>query len=233
MHTIMKSCCNETVHFLINYIKRKVMDVMKNTIITIGRQFGSGGHEIAKAVADALSIPFYDKEIIIEAAKKSGLNENLFKNSDERTVSSFLYSVALGTYSPVNSMAGIPMMTMNETIFQTQAEVIREFAAKGSCIFVGRCADYILEDNPDCRKIYIYADMPYRIERIQKLYNLDAAKAESTIIKTDKKRANFYNYYTGKKWNAVENYDLCVNSGKLGITGTVELILSYLRLQEV
>lgn len=205
---------------------------MKNTIITIGRQFGSGGHAIAKAVADALSIPFYDKEIIIEAAKKSGLNENLFKNSDEQTVSSFLYSIALGTYSPVNSMAGIPMMTMNETIFQTQTEVIKEFAAKGSCIFVGRCADYILEDNPDCHKIYIYADMPYRIERIQNLYNLDASKAESTIIKTDKKRANFYNYYTGKKWNAVENYDLCVNSGKLGIQGATELILSYFHLQE-
>ncbi len=205
------------------------MNIMtKNTIITIGRQFGSGGHEIAMGLSRALSIPYYDKEIIVAAAKKSGIDENLFKNADERTVSSFLYSIALGAYTPSGSMSGMPMMNMNETIFQIQSKVIQEFAAEGSCVFVGRCADYILKDFPNCCNVFIYADLPYRIDRIQKLYNMNADKAQSAIAKTDKKRASFYNYYTGKKWTSVENYDLCINSANLGVDGSVEMILSYL-----
>lgn len=204
----------------------------QNTIITIGRQFGSGGHEIAKGVADALAIPFYDKEIIVEAAKKSGMNENLFKNAEERTTSSFLYSVALGTYTAMPSLAGMPLMNMNETIFQIQSKVIKDFAAQGSCVFVGRCADYVLRELPACYRVFVYADLPSRMERVQRLYNLDADKAENMIVKTDKKRGSFYNYYTGQRWNAVENYDLCVSSGRLGISGSVEMILSYIRLAQ-
>ncbi len=204
----------------------------QTTIITIGRQFGSGGHEIAKGVAEALSIPFYDKEIIVEAAKKSGLNENLFKKADERTVSSFLYSVALGAYAPATALSGMSMMNMNETIFQIQSNVISELAEKGSCVFVGRCADYVLQDKPNSFHLFVYADLPKRIERVQRIYKLDAEKAEGMIEKTDKKRAHFYNYYTGQKWNAVENYDLCINSAKLGVAGSVETILSYIRLAQ-
>lgn len=200
----------------------------QNTIITIGRQFGSGGHEIAQGLAEQLSISFYDKEIIVEAAKKSGLNENLFKHAEEQTVSSFLYSVALGAYTPANSLTGMPYMNINETIFQEQSKVISDLASRGSCVIVGRCADYILKDRPECYRIFMYADMPARVERIQKLYQLDAKKAEDLIVKTDKKRANFYHYYTGQKWNDLQNYDLCINSAKVGVSGAIETILSYI-----
>lgn len=201
----------------------------EKTIITIGRQFGSGGHEIAAGVAEALSIPLYDKEIIIEAAKKSGMNEALFHKADERTVTSFLYSVAMGAYTPANGFSG---MNMNETIFQTQANVIHELAEKGSCVFVGRCADYVLCDMPDSYHLFVYADLPYRTARVQKLYQLEADKAESLIQKTDKKRANYYNYYTGQRWNAAEHYDFCLNSAKIGVGGCVEAILAYIRLAQ-
>lgn len=204
----------------------------QNTIITIGRQFGSGGHEIAVKVAEALSIPFYDREIIVEAAKKSGLDENLFKHAEERTVSSFLYSVALGAYSTAGNLTGIPMLNMNETIFQVQAKVIKEYAEKGSCVFVGRCADHILKAVPNCHNLFIYADMPAKIKRVQEIYNLSSDKAEELITKTDKKRAGFYNYYSGKKWNDFNHYDLCINSGKLGVDGAVDMILTYIRLAQ-
>ncbi len=200
----------------------------QNPIITIGRQFGSGGHEIAKALADSLAIPFYDKEIIVESAKKTGLDENLFKNAEERTVSSFLYSVALGAYTPAGSLTGLPFMNINETIFQAQSNVIREFAGQGSCVFVGRCADHVLKELPNCLRIFVYADLADRIKRVMSLYSLSESEAEDLITKTDKKRANFYNYYTGKKWNNFQNYDLCLNSGKLSTAGAVKTILSYL-----
>ncbi|MBQ2696177.1 MAG: cytidylate kinase-like family protein [Clostridia bacterium] len=201
----------------------------ENTVITIGRQFGSGGHEIATAVAEALSIPYYDKEIIVEAAKKTGLDENLFKNAEERTMSSFLYSVALGAYSPASNVTGMPFMNLNETIFRAQSKVISDFAEKGSCVFVGRCADHILKDHPACCRIFVYANLKDRIDRIQKLYKLSAGDAEDLINKTDKKRASFYSYYTGQKWHNLQNYDLCLNSAKLGIAGSVEAILAYIR----
>ncbi len=198
-------------------------------IVTIGRQFGSGGHEIAAGVAEALSIPLYDKEIIVEAAKKSGMNEALFHKADERTVTSFLYSIAMGAYTPANAFSG---MNMNETIFQTQANVIEELAQRGSCVFVGRCADYVLREMPEAYHLFVYADLSQRIERVERLYQLDADKAEALIVKTDKKRANYYNYYTGERWNAAEHYDVCLNSGKIGVAGCVEAILAYIRLAQ-
>ncbi len=200
----------------------------QKTIITIGRQFGSGGHEIAKTLAESLAIPFYDKEVIVEAAKKTGLDENLFKNAEERTVSSFLYSVALGAYAPAGSLTGLPFTNLNEMIFQAQSKVIQELANEGSCVFVGRCADHVLKDYPNCFRIFVYADPEARMQRVMDIYKIKEAEAEEMMTKTDKKRASFYHYYTGKKWNNFQNYDLCLNSGKLEIDGAVETILSYI-----
>ena len=199
----------------------------KNTIITIGRQFGSGGHEIAQGIAERLSIPFYDKEIIVEAAKKSGLHENLFKDAEERSVSSFLYAIAMGTYAPMNGLNDMPVMNMNETIFQVQSKVITDFAARGSCVFVGRCADYILRERERSCRVFVYADFKTRIKRIEKLYQLSQSEAENLITKTDKKRGSFYHFYTGRDWHDLQNYDMCINSGQLGVDGAVEMILSY------
>ena len=200
----------------------------KGMVITIGRQFGSGGHEIAKGVADRLAIPFYDKEIIVEAAKKTGLDENLFKEVEERNVSSFLYSIALGAYSTASSLSGMPFMNINETVFQAQSDVIADFADKGPGVFVGRCADHILKEHPALCRVFVYADMEDRIKRIQQLYNLSEGEAEDLITKTDKKRANFYNYYTGLKWNHLQNYDLCLNSAKFGVDGSIDAILAFI-----
>ncbi len=204
----------------------------QNPIITIGRQFGSGGHEIAKMLSKALSIPFYDKEIIVEAAKKSGIDENLFRHAEERTVSSFLYSIALGASTPTG-LTGAPIYNVNEVIYGAQSKAILEFAKEGGGgVFVGRCADYVLRDFENAHHIFVYADLPARTERIAKLYDLTPQKAEDLIVKTDKRRANFYNYYTGARWSAAENYDLCINSAHIGTVGAKDVILSYLNALE-
>jgi len=196
--------------------------MQNQTIITISRQFGSGGREIAKSLSETLSIPFYDKEIITEAAKKSGLHENLFKTAEERPTS-LLYSLATGT---------MPMLDINETVFQIQSKVITELSQNGSCVFVGRCADYVLRSNPNACRFFIYAEPQKRLERIMQVYGLNRKNAEDLMIKTDKKRAGHYNYYTGRKWHAFENYDLCINSSKTGITGATDIILNYLAIHE-
>ncbi len=135
--------------------------------------------------------------------------------------------MALGAYTPANSLTGMPFMNINETIFQEQSKVIVDLASRGSCVIVGRCADYILKEQPECYRFFMYADLPARIERIKKLYDLDDRKAEDLIVKTDKKRGNFYHYYTGKKWNDLKNYDLCLNTAKTGAEGAIETILSF------
>ena len=202
------------------------------TIITIGRQFGSGGHEIAKTLSQTLDIPLYDKELITEAAKKSGLHENLFKNAEERDSFSFLYSVATGAYSVASGMGGSGLIDVHDSVFHAQADAISEFAKRGPCVFVGRAADYVLGDWPNCLRIFIHGDLHVRTERISRLYGLGPKEAGALIQKTDKKRANFYQYYTGQKWSNLQNYDLCLNSSKLGVAGCADTILTYLKQME-
>ena len=204
---------------------------MKKTIITISRQFGSGGREVGEKLAKDLGIPFYDKELIEIAAKESGLCEDLFESQDEKPTNSFLYSLVMDTYSLgyTNSYVNMPI---NHKVFLAQFDAIKKLAEKESCVIVGRCADYALEDDPFAVSVFIKADLDKRIERIKKTFELPENKAADLIQKTDKKRASYYNYYSSKKWGEAKSYDLCIDSGELGIEGAIDLIIKYVELKE-
>lgn len=200
------------------------------TIITIGRQFGSGGKEVGIRVAKELGIPFYDKELLQEAAKKSGLCEKIFENFDERP-KSLLYSIAMDSYmfSLPGTHAGD---SLEQQVYLATYNTIRNLAEQGPCVMIGRCADYALADNPDALNLFIYAPMDVRIKRVAERQNVSAEEARKQIIKTDKRRASYYEYYSSKKWGAVDSYDFCLNSGYLGVSRTVELVLAMVDHKE-
>ena len=200
-------------------------------IITIGRQYGSAGLEIGKKLAEELGVNLYDKEMLKRAAKESGLCEELFETHDEKPTNSFLYSLVMDTYSLGYSSSSYADMPINHKVFLAQFDAIRKIADEGPCVMVGRCADYALEDRKNVINVFIYADMDQRIRRIAQKYDLTDAKAKDIIVKTDKKRASYYNYYTNKDWGDAKGYDLCLNSGKLGVYGTVKVILEYLKVR--
>ena len=211
------------------------MSYMKktNTIITIGRQFGSGGHDIGSKLAEELGIELYDKEMLDRAAKESGICQELFESNDEKPTNSFLYSLVMDTYSFGNGYtSGYLDMPLNHKIFLAQFDAIKGIAKEGPCVLIGRCADYALEDYNNELRVFIRAEMDDRIRRIAKSYDLTDARAKDLIIKTDKKRAGYYNYYSNKKWGEAESYDVCLNSSILGIDGTVEAIKSLIEIKE-
>lgn len=202
-----------------------------NTIITIGRQFGSGGKEIAEKLGESLQIPVYDKEMLAVAAKDSGICQELFESHDEKPTNSFLYSLVMDTYSMGYSPNAYMDMPINHKVFLAQFDAIKKLANEGPCVLVGRCADYALDSYDNCLSVFIHANLDARIRRIARMYDLTDAKAKDLILKTDKKRATYYNYYTNKKWGAAESYELCLDSSKLGIDGATEAILSFLNLR--
>ena len=198
-----------------------------NTIITIGRQYGSAGRQIGRVLAEELGIKCYDKELLERAAKESGLCEELFENHDEKPTNSFLYSLVMDTYSFGYSSAGFTDMPMNHKVFLAQFEAIKKLAAEGPCVMVGRCADYALADNKDCFSVFVHADLDWRINRIAGKYNKTPKEAKDMITKTDKSRASYYNYYTSKKWGDARSYDLCLNTSQISVEDSIELILKY------
>ena len=203
-----------------------------NTIITIGRQFGSGGREIGYMVADKLGIKLYDKEMLQRAAQDSGICEELFESHDEKPSNSFLYSLVMDTYSMGYSGSTYNDMPINHKIFLAQFDAIKKIANEGPCILVGRCADYALEGYPNLLSVFIHADLDARIKRIEKKYDLTDAKAKDLIIKTNKKRASYYNYYTDKRWGDADSYDVCLDSSVLGLEGTAEAIIKLIEVKE-
>lgn len=197
-----------------------------NTIITIGRQFGSGGHEIGRLLAQKLGIPCYDKELIVLAAQKSGMSPEVFSHVDETATNSFLYAVSAGsipgtTYQPPQNLP------LNDKLFITQTDLIRAKAKEGPCVFVGRCADSILADTAPILNVFIRADMPFRVARIMEAEKCSEKAAADMIVKADKKRAKYYNFYTQKRWGDVDSYDLVLNNAKLGAEKAVEIIADY------
>lgn len=203
-----------------------------NTIITIGRQYGSGGREIGQKVAASLGIQCYDKELLDRAAKESGMCQEIFENHDEKPTNSFLYSLVMDTYSVGYSANAFGEMPINHKVFLAQFNAIKKIADEGPCVMVGRCADYALADYPNCVSIFITGNMDAKIKRITRLYDLTDAKAKDIIIKTDKRRSSYYNYYSNKKWGDASSYDLCVNSSILGTDGTAKLIEEFVALKE-
>lgn len=204
---------------------------MDNYIITIGRQFGSGGRSIGEKLSQKLNIPFYDKELISIAAKKSGVSPEVFEGVDEKAANSLLYSLSMGMYSFGSGFSAMGDLPVNDKLYLLQHKIIKEIAEQGSCVIVGRCADYVLKDHPGCIKIFIYADMEYRKQESVKKHGIDPARSEHIINKTDKSRANYYSFYSGQKWGMAENYDLCIDSSKLSEEKIVDLVADYIRIR--
>ena len=203
---------------------------MSNTVITIGREYGSGGRLIGKKLADELGFAFLDKELITMAAQKSGMSPQLFADIDENATNSLLYSLASGAYLMGGRMAPASDMPMTDKLFILQSNIIREEAEKGPCVVVGRCGDYVMEGRKSVYNIFIQAPFEDRVKRAVAEYGLEEKGAADTVRRTDKKRANYYNYYSNRKWGRSSNYHLCVDSSKLGIDGTVQLLTQFIHL---
>ena len=190
-------------------------------IITIGRQLGSGGHYIGEELAKRLSIPFYDKELLFKAAQLSGLDAELFERVDENVrgqISSGLFG-----FRYYFVMDGVPYYggLSGEALFKIQSDAINFLANKSSCLILGRCADYVLRDRHDCFNIFICGDEDDRMERIAEKRGLSMKEARSLILKTDKQRAVYYDFYTGSEWGDAASYHVCINSSVFGLDGTV------------
>ena len=211
------------------------MEKSGNFVVTLGRQFGCGAREIGQLVAKMLGIEYYDKRLLLEAAKSSGVAPAIFEASDERTPKFFssLWSFNLGYYSGALFVGDQPVKEDN--VYQAQSQVMVELAKKGSCVIVGRSADYILRDETQVISIFLHSSMEDRIKRIIKRGDSKTKKeAKEMAIKQNKLRANYYNFYTDKHWGESESYDLSIDSSKLGPEGTAKLIVNYVktRLQQ-
>ena len=205
---------------------------MKNPlIITIGREYGSGGREIGQAVAKALGIAFYDKQIISLAAKKSGLSDEFIANNEQRVRGGLMHNLAAASaYS--GGFFSSQYLPLSESIFISQAQVIRDIAGKESAVIVGRCADYILDGRENTINVFIHAPQDKRVERIMKLHYVDEAAAIKEIQISDKERGNHYFRYTDRKWGKAQNYDICINSALMGIDKTVEMLVEMAKIEE-
>ncbi len=201
-------------------------------VITISRQYGSGGREIGAKLAQKLGVPFYDDELIARAAKESGFAEAAFDNVEKRATNSFLYSIAMGMNAYGNQDIGFTHLSLDDQLYLAQSNIIRKVAQEGPCVIVGRCADYILRDQEDVVNIFIWAGMEARKERVIRLYNVVKNKAEDELLKADKRRANYYNYHANEKWGKAENYHLSLRSDSIGIDHAVEAIIHYLESAE-
>ncbi|MFI3237502.1 MAG: cytidylate kinase-like family protein [Lachnospiraceae bacterium] len=198
-----------------------------NTVITVGRQYGSGGREIGKKVAEELGIPYYDKELLSRVAQESGFCEEMIKAHDERPTNSFLYNIVMDTYSFGYNSTYVDM-PMSQKVFLAQFDTIKSIAKEGPCVIVGRCADYALSDMDHCLNIFIYGQDERKANRISAKYNVTVNEAKDMCRKKDKQRQSYYNYYSSKKWGRADTYDLCIDSGVLGVEGTVAFIKDYI-----
>ena len=205
---------------------------MNKTIITISRQYASGGRQVGERLAKSLNIPFYDKELISMAAKESGFSEKVFENADKQPPNSLLYSLSTGMYNTLGQFDGANNLPLNDKVFLVQYNVIRGLAQKGSCVIVGRCADYILREEAQAIHVFIHSDMQSRIRRAVEEYGMPAERAEAMIQKGDKRRAAYYDFYTGMKWGRVSNYDLTIHSDSVGLDNAAKLIEDYVRMRQ-
>ena len=190
-------------------------------LITIGRQHGSSGREIARLLAEKLNYKCYDKEIVDEAANHSDFSRDLIDAFDEKRMSAFILHA--GGYGLNENFR------LNMQVVSAQFEAMRNIAEKGNCIFVGRCADYILRDHDDLISVFILGDMDERLKCLERRQGLDEVEARKKIKEVDKDRSSFYRYYSDQTWGDAQNYDMCINSSKLGVEGTVQVILDYIK----
>jgi len=202
----------------------------ENFVINVGRQLGSGGKEVGEKLAQRLKIDFFDKELINLASEESGLCVEFFERADEKTQQG-LFGGVFNMRFPFIAEGALPGSNClsNDALFKVQSDVIRKLAAEKSCLFVGRCADYVLRDHPRCINVFISANKEDRIQRLCKRYSFNEVEAEEYMEKGDRKRAEYYNYYSNNTWGAAATYHLCVNSSLLGVEGTVDFIEQFVR----
>ena len=206
--------------------------MMCNLVITIGRECGSAGRLIGQKLAADLGVKCYDKELLTLAAKNSGLCEELFKTHDEKPTSSFLYSLVMDTYSLGYNTSAYMDMPINHKIFLAQFDTIKKLAEEESCVIVGRCADYALADYPNTVSVFICGDEEDKIHHLMERHNVDEAKAKDIMIKTDKRRASYYNYYSSKRWGSCKSYDMCISSSAVGYDGAVDIIKEFAKKKQ-
>lgn len=193
-------------------------------IITIGRQYGSMGRMIGKKLAETLGIPYYDKEILSLAAKNSGICEELIHEHDEKPNQSLLFSI-VSNFRTGNDLSSLQVdLPLNHKIFLAQFDAIKKIAAEGSCVIVGRCADYVLRDNKNAIHIFVYADLETRVKNAAEYLQVDKKEAQRIVQKNDKERNNYYNYFSGRKWGESTHYDLCINTTHLDATTAADMI---------
>lgn len=199
-----------------------------NKVITITRQYGSGGREIGRKLAEAYDVPFYDNEIISRAAKETGFAEAAFERAEDKASNSLLYSIAMGMNVFSNQEVGFSGLSLDDRIFLAQSKVIRNVAEEGPCVIVGKCADYILKDRENVVNLFINATLDFRIKRAIEVDGISQNKSAETVLKKDKSRANYYKYHSGERWDNVLNYDMAIRSDLCGIDGTVACLKAYL-----
>ena len=200
-----------------------------NTIITIARQYGSGGREVGQKLAQLLGVKCYDRDLLSLAAEKSGLSEEALHHAEEKAASSLLYTLVMSS-NMYHSSVDHFNVPINDKLFCVQSEIIREIAEKESCVIVGRCEDYVLAEHPNLVRVFIYADFESRVQRICREHNLSEVDAREKIVKTDKRRSNYYNYYTSHKWGKLDNYDLALATDKIGIDAAARFIADYAKI---
>ena len=192
---------------------------MKNTIICISREFGSGGREIGRKVAKALDIPFYDRAIIDQTAEATGLSAEFIEQEEQRFNNSMLFNLSMGGH--VVTASGV---AFSNRVFEAESQIVRDLAEKGSCVIVGRCADYVLRENPNLFSVFICADLPFRVNRVVEWDQIPAERAKKLIKSNDKQRARHYHFYTDRNWGGREHYDMILKTSSLSIDTCVKLI---------
>ena len=203
----------------------------KRLVITIGRQYGSGGREIGARLAKDLGLGLYDKNILRLNSDESGIKESFYHMADEKAGNKLLYRIVKSLAPELGTPSLGPDLIAADNLFRFQSEVIRKLAAEEDCVIIGRCADYVLDGFDGLVKVYLYADMDYRVERIKELGYYEPKDVKKNIKRIDRERRDYHRYYTGRDWENVENYDLMLNTARLGTEGAVEAVKGYLRLR--
>lgn len=206
--------------------------MQKNIVITIARQYGSGGRTVGEMLANRLNIHYYDKELMKLASEDSGISEALFNNADENVKNtSLLYRIAKNVYSGELIPPESDDFTSNDNLFNYQAKIIRQLAQEESCVIMGRCADYVLKDYDNILSVFVHAPHDFCMEQAAKKHSMNERELERLVAKTDKNRAEYYKYHTGREWTDARNYDLCLDSSKLGYERCVEEIIAYMKFR--
>lgn len=204
---------------------------MNNVVITIGREFGSGGKYIGEEVAKRLNIKFYDKELLERVSKEENIYQSILEKNDEKNAKGFWYTMTMASFSNTDSVNSFSDLPFNEQVFLKQLRVIQNIAKKESCVIVGRCSNIILKDYPNVKNVFVYAsDMNFKINRKVEFANLSEKEVTRRIIKIDKQRASYYNYFTNEKWGDRSGYDLMIDTSKLGIENSIKLIVEYAKM---